>query len=545
MKKSPTFREGAYARILCKERRKKMNKEKILLVRPPRYIWPSVNESDNFLLPLGLPCIAAAIREKFPDVEVKIVDCPPLKIGWKSLRGILEKERPDFVGAGEEALYHHEAVRLFKLAKEINPKIITIGGGHFFSWMVEHSLTDFPIDIIVRFEGEETIVELIDALRNKTDFSDIKGIAYKKDGKIVKSPLRPLIGDLDSLPLPAFDLLPMGKYSPFGYLWPQSVTLEHSRGCIDRCNFCSLWTFWGRQTKTDIEKGELEVMPQYRTKSVDRTLEEVDIIYQKYNRRFIIWADPTFNVDPKWTDAFCEELLKRNYKDLYWWAFVRADYLLRDERLGILEKMVRAGLIHPLVGVERGCTEDLRKLNKSVYTRELIKEVFLIFKKKYPHVFRQGTFVTCLPFDTKESMLNLVDYAKEIDMDYPAFHPITPVPGTYLYQEAKENNLLEEEDFTRYDWSTPLLRSYTGLSRGDFAKLHTELIKRYILYRPHWLIRGLFSPYKLKRGRYWWFFTNVLKVMFFEVFDTITGNKIKTEYMTGFRRMRKPKWYDA
>jgi anaerobic magnesium-protoporphyrin IX monomethyl ester cyclase len=521
-----------------------MKKKKFILVRPPRYLWPFVNESDNFLLPLGLPCIAAAVRERLPHIEVKIIDCPPLKIGWKSLRNIFQSEMPDFVGAGEEALYYQEALRLFTLAKEINPEVKTIAGGHFFSWIIDKSLISSPIDIIVRFEGEETIVDLIDALVNKRDLSGVKGIAYKDNGKIIKNALRPLINDLDALPLPAFDLMPMGKYSPFGYLWPQSVTLEHSRGCIDRCNFCSLWTFWGKHLKTDVEKDELEVMPRYRTKSVARMLEEVDIIYKKYNRRYIIWADPTFNLEAKWTDEFCSKLLERNYKDLYWWAFLRADFLLRDERLGILEKMVRAGMIHPLIGVERGCTEDLRKLQKSVYTQEMIKEVFLIFKKKYPQVFRQGTFVTCMPFDTRESMLNLVKYAKEIDMDYPAFHPVAPVPGTYLYQEVKKNGLLEEQDFSRFDWATPLMHSYTGLSRQDFAKLNMEINKRYVLYRPHWLIRGLFSPYKHKRGLYWWFFINTLKVMFLEIMDTVLGKK-KNNYLTGFRRLRKPRWYDS
>ena len=155
--------------------------KKILLVRPPRYLWPFINESDNFLLPLGLPCIAGAIRAKMPEVEVKVIDCPPLKIGWESLGRILREERPDAVGAGDETLYHHEAVKLFELAKNINPGIITIGGGHFFSWMLESSLENFPIDIIVRFEGEETIVELLNALKNKKDLSQVKGIAYRKD----------------------------------------------------------------------------------------------------------------------------------------------------------------------------------------------------------------------------------------------------------------------------------------------------------------------------------------------------------------------------
>ncbi|MDD4895111.1 MAG: cobalamin B12-binding domain-containing protein, partial [Candidatus Omnitrophica bacterium] len=123
--------------------------KKILLIRPPRYLWPFINESDNFLLPLGLPCVASAIRSALADVEVKIVDCPPLKIGWKTLEGILREEKPDMVGAGEEALYHHEAIKLFKLAKKINPGVITIAGGHFFSWMVDYGLKNFPIDVIV------------------------------------------------------------------------------------------------------------------------------------------------------------------------------------------------------------------------------------------------------------------------------------------------------------------------------------------------------------------------------------------------------------
>jgi len=517
--------------------------KKILLIRPPRYLWPFINESDNFLLPLGLPCLAAAIRSKLPDIEIKIIDCPPLKIGWESLSRILKEENPDMVGAGEEALYCHEAVRLFKLAKEINPAVITVAGGHFFSWMVERSLTDFHIDFIVRFEGEETFVELIKVINEKKDLSQVKGIAYKVNGQIIKTLPRPLIKDLDTLSLPAYDLMPMGKYSPFGYLWPQSVTLEHSRGCIDRCNFCSLWTFWGKHLKTDIEKGELDVTPIYRTKSVARTLEELDIVYNKYNRKYIIWADPTFNVDSKWTDDFCEGLLSRNYKDLHWWAFLRADYLLRDEKAGILSKMVRAGLTHPLIGVERGCTEDLRKLQKSVYTRDLVKEVFLILKNKYPQVFRQGTFVTCLPYDTKESMLDLVKYAVEIDIDYPAFHPVAPVPGTYLYHEALKNNLLAEEDFKKYDWATPIMRSDSGLSMEELAKLNMQLNKRYILYRPHWIIRGLFSPYKHKRGLYWWFLQNTIKMMFLGVMDIILRRK-KFEGITGFMRLKKPGWYD-
>lgn len=169
------------------------NIKKLLLVRCPKYMWPWVNESDNFLLPLGLPSVAAAVRSKIKDMEIKIIDCPPLKIGWQSLEKILRDERPDIIGAGEEALYHHEAIRLFKMAKEINPEVINIAGGHYFSWMVEDSLRNYPIDIIVRFEGEETAPDLIETLCSQRDLSEVKGIAYKKNGKIKINTPRPLI----------------------------------------------------------------------------------------------------------------------------------------------------------------------------------------------------------------------------------------------------------------------------------------------------------------------------------------------------------------
>jgi len=517
--------------------------KKMLLVRPPRYLWPFINESDNFLLPLGLPCIAAMIRLHMPEVTVKIVDCPPLKIGWQSLQRIIEEEKPDFIGAGEEALYHHEAVKVFAMAKELNPEVVTIGAGHFFSWMVNHSLDQYPIDYIVRFEGEQTIIALLQALLYGRDLSQVKGIAYKAEGMIKLTEPRPLIQNLDELPIAAYDLMPMGKYAPFGYLWPVSATIEHSRGCVDTCKFCSLWTFWGRQKETDIENGHFNVSPSYRTKSVERSLEEIDLLYNKYGRRYLIWADPTFNVDPKWTDEFCEQLLKRNYKDLHWWAFLRADFTLRDEKNGTLEKMVRAGMVHPLIGIERSCTNDLILLNKHAYTRDLVKEVFHIFKKKYPHVFRQGTFVTCLPSDTRESMLDLVKYAVEIDIDYPAFHPLAPVPGTHSYQEMLEEGKLAITDFEKYDWATPIVKSEQGLSLENLAALNVELNKRYVLCRPHWLIRGLFSRYKHKRNLYWWFFINTLKIIFIELKSSLLG-KDKMEGISGFMRLKKPTWYD-
>lgn len=514
---------------------------KVVLVRPPRYLWPVVNESDNYMLPLGLPCLAAVIRDRMPDVEIKIIDCPPLKIGWKTLAELLREERPDVIGAGEEALYHHEAVRAFKLAKEINPKTITVAGGHFFSWTPKESLTNYPIDYIVRFEGEYTFLELLQGLRDKTDISKVRGLAYKRDGKVTLTPLRPLIENLDELPLPAYDLMPMGDYAPFGYFWPQGATIEHSRGCTDKCNFCSLWTFWGNHIKTNAEDGEFKVLPRYRSKSVERTLEEIDILYNKYNRRLLLWNDPTFNVDPKWSDEFCKKLIMRNYKDLYWWAFLRADFVVRDERLGVLEKMVRSGMINAFIGVERIEDSDYKQINKQ-YSKDLCREAFGILKKKYPQVHRQGTFLTGIRSENKKSLLDMVDYALEVGVEFMIFHPITPVPGTALYNEAIGQGWLEDKDFKNYNWLQPVM-SAENLSLKELMKLTKEASLRFILARWRTAFCGLFSPLRYRRRLYLWFLSIFIKGMLEDIKETILHKK-GPKGPSRFLRLNKPKWYD-
>lgn len=513
---------------------------KVLFIRSPRFLWPIINESDNFLMPLNYPCLAAMIREHMEGVEVKIIDCLPLKMGWKSLRQALIDEQPDVVGVGDEAIYHTEGMRVLSLAKETNPDCITVTGGHFFTHVPREGLRRFPqLDYIVRFEGEETMVDLLRTLADGGSLDKVKGIAFRRGDEVVLTPPRPLVEDLDSLPMPAYDLMPVEKYSPFGFLWRRAFPIEHSRGCIDRCSFCSLWPQMG--TVKVNKRGEEVINPRFRTKSVARTIQEIETLYHKYGSRYLFWIDATFNADSEWTGELCDELMRRKLK-LDWFAFVRADFLLRDEERGVLEKMVKAGLMYVLIGIERRDTAHLRQLCKSRYTRESTKEAYHLLRRKYPQVFRQGTFVTGIEGETRESMMDLLDYAIELGVDYPAFHPINPVPGTTLYKELTGAGKLEINDFSRCDWFTPLFPS-DALSTSDIAELNKELNKRFILYRPQWAVKGLLSRSKLRRGLYQWFLYITARMAMREVADLIKGKK-SFEGVSGFMKMRRPNWYD-
>jgi anaerobic magnesium-protoporphyrin IX monomethyl ester cyclase len=522
---------------------------KILFVRSPRYLWPVINESDNFLMPLAYPCLAAVLKEKLENIEVKIIDCLPLKIGWKSLRRIMEKEKADIVAVGDETIYIHEGAKVLKMAKEIKPETITIGGGHFYSHMIEYSFNKYPLDYIVLYEGEYTLLELVKNImkyNGKPPYNilkKIKGIAFKnKDGKIIRTPPRPLIENLDELPMPAYELLPMNKYAPFGKLWPRSATVYHSRGCIGHCSFCSLWVQMGDHK---IVKGQHICTPRWRTKSVEKTLEEVETLYYKYKRKYLFWIDETWNVDPKWSEKFCEGVIERGIEQ-DWWLFLRSDFIIRDEKLGVMKKIVDAGLAHAFIGVERALDAQLKELDKGSYSREQTEDAWKILRIKYPHVFRQGTFVTGIRSETKETMLEQVRYAIKLGIDYPAFHTITPHPGTPLYEKAKKEKWIEVEDFSQFDWYTPVMSSQY-LSRDEIAKLNVELNKIFVLMRPHWAVKGLFSRSKIRRSIYQWFLYVTVKMAFNMMKERLASKKTIEKWggFSAFMRLQKPKWYDS
>ncbi len=506
---------------------------KVLLIQPPRYYWPYISEGDNYLLPQSLPCLAAVLREN--KINVKVIDCLPLHIGWNSLAKIIKEEKPDVVGIGENhALFYNEAGKAFKIVKEINPQIITIGGGCHISNWARFALNEYPIDFIVMREGEKTLLELVNAIeRRETNYEKIDGIVFKRDDEIIETQPQKLIEDLDSLPIPAYDLLPMEKYGRSRFLFsPYGTTIHHSRGCISNCKFCAWWL---QMAEVAFKDGEKVLNPRWRTKSVDKTVEEIELLYNRYKKRCFVFVDEVWNLSPGWSNEFAEKMIRKKLK-LQWMAFMRIDSILRDEELGIFEKLVKSGLCHVAIGVEREFDEELNEMGKNFYSLKKTKECFRLLKKKYPGVFRQGTFIVGLRNETKESMYNLLNYAKELELDYPGFHPITPLPGTELWKEAKENGWIEVDDFREYDFMTPVMSSY-ALTRRDIEELTIQINRKYVSI--FWFLKGVFSKSKYKRNMYiWWLFVTI------RIFWDSIKNFIFPFNRQIFTTLVKPRWYD-
>ena len=513
---------------------------KILFVRPPRHYWPILNESDNFLLPLGFPALAAYVRRELPEANVEILDCCVQRMGWATLRDELRRRAPDVVCAGEKVVYAHEGHRLFDLAKEVLPGVVTVSGGHFSSHLPEESLRRSRLDYVVRFEGEVPFVALLEHLLGRRPIEDVPNLCYLEGASLRQTPIAPNIKDLDDLPVPAYDLVPLERYAPFGLMWPKAVTVQRSRGCVDTCRFCS-WIAIESKHVMDADGG-IRRLPQFRSKSVDRMVAETELLYEKHGVRYLFWVDATWNADHAWLDAYCSEIIRRKY-ELGWWAFTRIDLLLEQERLGILEKMVKAGLRHVLVGVERPRADDLGWLHKHGYSEDVGTRAFHLLRDKYPEVFRQGTFITGIRTDTAEDIRNLLSYAHHIDCDFAAFHPITPFPGTPLYEEARAEGWLEEHDFARYDMFNPVMPT-EHLSREEVAHWTTWCQKNFVAKHPLRYGRRLFSPRQARRRLHWWFAASIGRVMISQAVNHLRGVEV-FEGFGGVNKLWKPRWYEA
>ncbi len=530
---------------------------RVVLVHPPRRYWPYVSEGDNFMLPQALPALAASAR--LDGHEVRVVDSMPLHLGWRSLAALIERLDPDVVGCGENhALYVDEVLKFFRLCRERIPRAVRIAGGAHFTnlWRrylgagadrrggpVEGAPGD--IDAIVIGEGEVTFRALLAALARDPagpraaleggGLADVEGIAFQAGTEVVRTPPRALVTDLDALPLPAYDLVPMHLYGTSRLLYGAgSTTIHHSRGCTSQCTFCAWWTTMADRTYGP--DGRARLRPRWRTKSPERTLEEMELLHRRWGRQSFVFVDESWNIDPRFNDAF-SDLVIRSRLDPTWFAFLRADCVMRDAGTGVLEKMVRAGLRHVCIGVERAGDEDLASFNKTHYEGGAGGEAIRIFKRRFPEVFLQGTFIVGVRGETPATLRRQADFAADLGIDFPAFHPITPVPGTPVYDEALEKGWVQEGRFEDFDWLTPVLDA-EHMTRDEIAEALYAMNRRFA--NPGWLARGLLSRHRYRRDMYAWFALVSARMAF-----DVARQRMNPFRVEHYERLVTPPWYDG
>ncbi|MFQ6086074.1 MAG: B12-binding domain-containing radical SAM protein [Candidatus Bathyarchaeia archaeon] len=256
---------------------------RILFVEPPKNCWFVMGE--YLPPPYGILQLASFLENNAENVEIEVLDCQAKKVDWKGLEKRIGSFDPDIVASSALATCNtYITVRALETAKKVKPDVLTIAGGQHFTVTARESLETYPeIDVIVRGEGELTLLELVQACAEKRSFARIKGISFRQNGKIRHGPPRPLIENLDDLPFPGYhfveDVLHEYHFTAMAGPRVRYALVEGSRGCQHRCTFCTQWRHWGSRL---------------RCKSPKRIVDEMEFCYENYGSRFLWLTDDDF-----------------------------------------------------------------------------------------------------------------------------------------------------------------------------------------------------------------------------------------------------------
>lgn len=392
---------------------------------------------ENPIPSLSLSYLAAVLQEE--GIEVQILDLLVTKYSSDKVRNKLEEYQPQVVGATCVTLNYPTAARILKVCKDFDPGIVTVMGGPHVSFALEETLLRAPwIDVVVIKEGERTLVELVRALEKGVGFSQVAGIAFREDKRVVQTEPRPLIENLDELPLPSRNLLPLSKYRALG----APCNLITSRGCPYGCIFCSGRRMFGRRV---------------RFRNPRLVVDEIEIIHKELGFEKINIVDDTFTLNHRHARNVCEEIIRRNLP-IQWTVFARVDTVTRD----LLEIMKEAGCTYLLFGVESGSEQILKTVNKGITVDDVRRGTKLTTEAGIK-VF--ASFILGLPGESPETARQSVDLAQELRREYGSqygFHMLSPLPGTELYEKAEEYGLrILTRNWAKYNANEPITETAT------------------------------------------------------------------------------------
>jgi len=428
-------------------------------------IWEKVN--SNFP-PLGLAAIAAYLRSKGRSVRIIDcnVECPSVEMFERYFEENIVKNFPEVrhVGITSMTPTVKKAYKIAEICKKFYPKSkVTFGGVHA-TFMTGEVLGKSFVDFVVVGEGEITYDELLSGRPLK----EINGLAFKQDGSMTVNRPRERISDLDALPMPAYDLLPIEKYHPAKgtYRKLPAMSMISSRGCPGRCTFCN---------KT--------LGPIMTHKKAETIFNEIKYLHEKYGIRQILFYDDTFTVFKDNVARLCN-LLIESRMNISWTCFARVDYISEEQ----LRIMKRAGCHQILYGVENINPIVLQNINKKINAEKV--ENAVRWTKKVGIDCRLS-FMVGNPGDTKEIIEENIRFVNRLNPDLLVANITTPFPGTPMFEWAKERNLLLSYDWDDYNLSKPVMRLET-LDENQIKDLY-QLMYRSFYMRPSYMIRRIFK----------------------------------------------------
>jgi len=442
-----------------------MSKPKILLINPPFFLeeryGKHLKKFGGLSEPLGLAYLAANLE--LHDYSVRILDCPALNISTLDISQEFRKDEYILVGLTMLTPMFSKVKEAARIIKGISPEVKMIVGGAHATALPEQTLKEIEsVDYVCIGEGEKTILELVQALEQKRDISQVNGLAYRKNDQIVLTQARKLEKNLDSFLPPARHLLPMEKYKLTasrvreGSLCP---TLIVARGCPFNCLYCS--HPFGRT---------------FRHHSTGRIIQEIESLIREYDiSEFNMEAD-NLTVDREFVLSLCQGMIRKGLnKKVQWTCESRMDTIDKE----LLENMHQAGCWQISYGVESGVQRLLDLINKGEKLKDM-ERVFALTKKV--GITIRGFFMLGLPTETRQESLQTIEFAKKLDPLWAQFTLTTPYPGTPMFEMLKESGQIRTFNWDYYNtWGGWTENKIAYLPQGRSLKELKSLQKKALI----------------------------------------------------------------
>jgi radical SAM superfamily enzyme YgiQ (UPF0313 family) len=397
---------------------------KILFINPS--LRPGAKRRQ---LPVGLAYILTATQRAGFDFD--LVDMDINDLSMPDLELILSRNPADVYALGCIVTGFRLVRQISALAKKINPNSVVVAGNSVATSIPEILLRYTDVDVCVMGEGDITFVELLKAIKNGESFDRLPGIVFKENGSITYNQKRPIVPQIDVLGFPDWNLFELDKYNQFGKVNANtfsneevlSYPLNAARGCPFHCNFCY-----------HVFKGQ-----RYRKYSEEAVIDEIKRLHHEYGANFIsFWDELTFP-SIQAVESMVEHLQKLDFK-LAWEATSRGD-LFKKEHLGLIRDMAAVGCESLSFSLENASPEILAAMNKKLTVSQFVEQSQVLWEGG---VTPLTSIIFGYPQETPETIMQTLKVCEICNL-FPSTGFLLPLPGTPIYEWAKENGHIADE----------------------------------------------------------------------------------------------------
>lgn len=412
--------------------------------------------------PLGLAYVGGYLKDRGVDVKLRDLEFDP-ELSTLGIEGILRKERPRVVGISSTTPQMRAALQIARACRRVDPKIQVVIGGPHASALPEETAGYSEIDAVCVGEGEDTLLELV---AQGGPRRGIAGLVYRDgDGATITTEPRKVFEDINDLPLPLYEDLPVDKYGMAHR--GHSMQILTGRGCPYTCSFCASVAVRGRS---------------YRTRNADSVVAELRRWIGKYDATHFDFLEETFSTYKQRVVDLCRGIVDSGLR-IDWTTSSRADRIDHE----ILSAMKAAGCTEIAIGVESGDEQILARAAKGVKLAE-IKRAFAMIKDY--GIATYGYFILGLPYETEQTLQNTIDFAIELDIDYAQFSILIPLPGTEVWHLAEEGRVIKNlaKDWGEYNFYNDPIIASEHLDGETLQRYYRQAYRRYYI-RPRFIMR--------------------------------------------------------